>query len=206
MGSWKDISAAVSGRTSVNLEHNKRLEESLAGGIVHGQAVEPVCSMRFGRNSMKHCGCEIIAAYNIMLLTGRYMPLCEVISEFEMNRLSYLFFTTFFGSDPKKLRRFFDAHGVEYDFFKDVQQFIEKAKNGGYAIVSFWVNSISEHRFNRIGSGLHTVACSIDAQTGETAVFNRYNGDSEPRIYQSIDELLYDRKYIAGYYFAKQEL
>jgi hypothetical protein len=85
--------------------------------------------------------------------------------------------------------------------FKDVQQFIEKAKNGGYAIVSFWVNSFSEHRFNRIGSGLHTVACSIDAKTGQTTVYNRYNGDTRARVYRDMRELIDDRRFIAGYLF-----
>ena len=71
-GRWKIYSENTSSLTAKNFEHNKKLCKRLGSGLLHGQEHEPVCSMRYGKYDMHHCGCEIIAVYNVMQLL--HMP------------------------------------------------------------------------------------------------------------------------------------
>ena len=102
---WKDLYNTSKKSVSANNLHNQSV-------LVNGQNTEPVRLMRYGRNFMNRCGCEIIAVYNIMQLLSKPVHLPDVISEFELNRMSALFFSTCFGSSPKKIGRYFDAHKI----------------------------------------------------------------------------------------------
>ena len=197
---WKTDFKSEKSRTARNLAHNEELCKSLIQGLFSGQGNEPVSKMLFGKNPLSHCGCEAIAVYNIMQLLGLEQPLYRVITEFELNGLSMLFFSTFFGASPKKLGRYFTAHGVDFTYIKKREEFIKTAQNRPFGIAAFWVNTYSKHRFNRFGSGMHTVAFT-KAEDGTISVFNRYNGDTQPRIYKNLEELLDDRKFISGYVF-----
>ncbi len=200
-GRWKIYSENTSSLTAKNFEHNKKLCKRLGSGLLHGQEHEPVCSMRYGKYDMHHCGCEIIAVYNVMQLLHMPQDLAQLICEFEVNKLAFLFDSALFGSDPKKLRRFFDAHGVGYEYYTDRQHFYDNASRSSFGIVGFWINTYSKHPLNKFSSGLHTVAYTIDKQSGEVSVYNRYNGDTRARVYRDMRELIDDRRFIAGYLF-----
>ncbi|WP_028505395.1 hypothetical protein [Ruminococcus sp. FC2018] len=203
-GKWKQFCSTSRKSVSANHAYNRSLFEGISSSLINGQNTEPVRTMRYGRNCMHHCGCEIIAVYNIMQLLEMPQPLPDVISEFELNHLSLLFFSTFFGSSPGKIRRYFDAHKIEYSYLKTKDEFIKQASSSHIGIVSFWVNTYSKHRFNRFGSGLHAVAFQSD-DTGKLTVYNRYNDDTAPREYDSMDDLLQDRRFISGYLFKNPE-
>lgn len=200
-GKWKVFSGEDSPRTAVNFKHNQKLCKKLGNDFLQGQANEPLCKLRYGKYNMRHCGCEVIAVYNAMKMLHMPQDLAQLICEFEMNKLTLLFRSALFGSNPKKLRRFFDAHGVMYEYYTDKQHFCDNASRSGCGIVGFWVNTYSKHPINRFSSGLHTVAYSLDRKSGEVLVYNRYGGDAKPRSYKDVRELTDDRRFIAGYLF-----
>ena len=201
---WKDLYNTSKKSVSANNLHNHSVLEGTNTALVNGQNTEPVRLMRYGRNLMNHCGCEIIAVYNIMQLLSKPVPLPDIISEFELNRMSVLFFSTFCGSSPKKIGRYFDAHKIAYKYCKHKDDFIRRSDSSELGIVSFWVNTYSKHRFNRFGSGLHTVAFKKD-KSAKLTVYNRYNDDTAPREYDNVACLLQDRRFIAGYLFEYPE-
>lgn len=198
---WKSDISAASLRTNQNYEHNKDDSQKLHNCILNGQGTEPICHLRYGKHELHHCGCEIVAVYNVMKMLHMPQDLAQMICEFEMNKFTLLFSSAVFGSSPKKLRRYFDAHGVGYEYYTDRQHFYDNASRSAYGIVSFWINTYSKHPINRFTSGLHTVAYTLDKQSGSISVYNRYNGDTEPRSYKDVSELLSDRRFIAGYLF-----
>ena len=89
---WKDLYNTSKKSVSANNLHNHSVLEGTNTALVNGQNTEPVRLMRYGRNLMNRCGCEIIAVYNIMQLLSKPVPLPDIISEFELNRMSFLFF------------------------------------------------------------------------------------------------------------------
>ena len=200
-GKWEVFSAGSGSRSTANFEHNCAVCRKLDGGFLNGQGTEPVCSARYGKYDMAHCGCEIIAVYNVMKLLHMPQDLAQLICEFEENRLMYFLNSAVFGSDPKKLRKFFDAHGAGYEYYTDRQHFFDNASRSPFGIVGFWVNTYSKHPINKFSSGLHTVAYTLDRKSGEVSVFNRYSGDTKPRTYKDMREFLDDRRFICGYLF-----
>ena len=200
-GKWKVFSAGSGSRSTENFEYNTRLCAKLGSGLLNGQGCEPLCAVRYGKYDMKHCGCEIIAVYNAMKLLHMPQELAQLICEFEENRLTLFLRSALFGSDPKKLRRFFDAHGAGYEYYTDRQHFCDNASRSPFGIVGFWVNTYSKHPFNRFSSGLHTVAYTLDKNSGKVSVYNRYGGDTQPRVYKDMQDFIDDRRFICGYLF-----
>jgi hypothetical protein len=198
---WKYYPQEAGSLCARNSELNCKLAQGLGGGLLNGQKLRPLCRFRYGKYPMSHCGCEIIAVYNVMQLLHMPQDLAQLICEFEVNKLAFLFDSALFGSDPKKLRRFFDAHGVGYEYYTDRQHFYDNASRSAFGIVGFWINTYSKHPLNKFSSGLHTVAYTIDKQSGEVSVYNRYNGDTRARVYRDMRELIDDRRFIAGYLF-----
>ena len=201
LGRWKVSCENASSRAAKNFEYNKKLCKKLGNDLLGGQEHEPVRSMRYGKYDMHHCGCEIIAVYNVMKLLHMPQDLAQLICEFEVNKLAFLLDSAVFGSDPKKLRRFFDAHGVGYEYYTDRDHFYDNATRSPFGIVGFWINTCSKHPLNYFSSGLHTVAYTIDQKSGEVSVYNRYNGDTKPRTYRDMRELIDDRRFICAYLF-----
>ncbi len=198
---WKYYPQEAGSLCARNFELNCKLAQGLGGGLLNGQKLRPLCRFRYGKYPMSHCGCEIIAVYNVMQLLHMPQALAQQICEFELNRLTLLLRSGFFGSSPKKLRRYFDAHGVGYEYYTDKQHFYDNASRSCVGIVSFWVNTCSQHPFNRFSSGLHTVAYTLGGKAGEISVYNRYGDDTDPRKYKDIRELIEDRRFICGYLF-----
>lgn len=203
-GKWKVLSEDIDGLTAQNFAHNRKYSSSVGNGLLQGQKCEPVCAMRYGKYEMHHCGCEIIAVYNVMKLLHMPQDLAQLICEFEINKMAFLLSSAVFGSDPKKIRRFFDAHGVGYEYYTDRQHFYDNAARCAFGIVGFWINTYSKHPFNKFSSGLHTVMYTLNKQNGEILVYNRYSSDERPRKYRDLREMIDDRRFICGYLFPNQ--
>lgn len=198
---WRTFCDDPSSCTAKNFAHNKKLCDKLDGGFLHGQKLGVVRKMRYGKHDISYCGCEIIAVYNAMKMLGMPQELNRLICEFELNGLTLIFPSAVFGSSPGKLRRYFDAHCVGYEYYTVKRHFIDNASRSQVGIISFWVNSYSQHPINRFSSGLHTVTYSLDRQSGNVSVYNRYGNDTKPRDYKDIQELINDHRFIAGYIF-----
>ena len=57
---------------SRNLKYNEEIP--LPAGLIHGQSLGAVSGMKFGLSTVSYSGCEVIAVYNALLLSGRHLP------------------------------------------------------------------------------------------------------------------------------------
>lgn len=206
------ISVADS-RTRPQLGNRKRIRQAMENHcwnqsrcsnmgtcLLNGQGTEPLCQMRYGRIPLRQNGCELIAVCNVMLLCGRPQSLPDLIYAFECNRMHYLFPSGIWGTNPVRLKRYFDAQGVQYQYSRKEPVFLANAsmETVSCGIVSFWNHRRSVHPYNWFGGGLHTVA--FCRKKGAYWVYNRYSEDIAPRRYTALSALLEDRRFIVGYW------
>ena len=60
----------------LNYRHNRLYEKALPPGLLGGQGTGALKRYRYGLFSFGWCGCEIIAAYNLLQLYGAPQKLC----------------------------------------------------------------------------------------------------------------------------------
>lgn len=170
--------------------------------MLHGQGGELLKKLTYGKHSLSWCGCELIAVENTLLLTGHDIPLPDVICEFEMNRMQLLLSSGYFGTAPKKIKRFYDNYNIGYKTFADISQ-LEAALAGRdrvCGILSFWNKERKGKgpgRFLFFTKGLHTVA--FVQKHGKVYVYNRYNSAEAATQYNSVTDVVGTRRLITSY-------
>lgn len=189
-------------RAQANFEHNKAAFSGLEGKMLHGQGTDTLKKLTYGTHSLEWCGCELIAVANTLRLTGREMLLPEVIYEFELNRMQFIFPSGYFGTAPRKIRRFYDHHLIPYHSFDNAALLEEylKDKEKVCGILSFWNRERAGSRFflfKFFTKGLHTVA--FEKKYGRIYVYNRSNSVTAARQYSSVSEVFADRRFITAY-------
>lgn len=189
-------------RAVKNYEHNKAAFAGLEGQKLQGQGTDILKNLIYGTHSFEWCGCELIAAANCLYLTGHKMMLPELTYEFELNRMQFIFPSGYFGTAPRKIKRFFDHHGIPYHNFNNAALLEEylKDKDKVCGILSFWNRERHTCKFFPLQfftGGLHTVA--FEKKYGKIYVYNRSNKERSARRYDSISEVFADRRFITGY-------
>lgn len=191
-------------RTCDNLTHNTEVFASCKNKLLNGQRTEPVCNMRYGTYPMSHNGCEIIACYNAAAMLGREVAFPQAVFEFELNNMHFLFPNGYWGTAPKKLWYFFDAHDMPYTSFRNGEQFASaaKTKRPSCGIISFWNNKRSTAKLwglDFFSGGLHTVAYRYKG--GRFYVYNLFGKDSGARAMGDIADAYREKRFIIGYIF-----
>ena len=191
------------GRTAENLRHNTQTFGACKG-LVNGQRTKPLCDMRYGTYPLSWNGCELIACYNAALMLGRDITFPQVIFEFELNKMHYLFPNGYWGTAPKKLWYFFKKHDMPYNSYRDGAEFAKHARTAkaSCGIISFWNNKRSTaklHGHDFFSGGLHTV--SYRWRAGRFYVYNLYGGDSGARVLADIAQAYSEKRFIIGYIF-----
>ena len=81
---------------------------------IYGQANYPVSNMKYGKSESRisNVGCELVAIYNALKKMKKFMNFSQIILEAEMNDL--VWYRGKFGTHPRKIGRFFDAHKIIY--------------------------------------------------------------------------------------------
>ena len=182
------------GYTRLKLRHDRNKRMSLnVKDYVNGQALE-TAEMRLGGSRTADVGCECIAVYNAMHRIGRHTTLCDVISEMEMNHMTWFGLGGCLGIDPRKLYKYFDAHEVKYKTYTDMSVLEEKAKNRT-CIVGFRTEG---SRFR-----VHTVM--LYRLNGAWIVYNRYNDSQKPMTYPSLSDVIGKGKFMVGYVVYKKQ-
>ena len=123
------------------------------------------------------CGCEIIAVYNFLQMYGKPRPLCEIARE--IYRYGHLLLG-FFGTNVYVLTFFFRRHGIATQNTRSKKDFLLRAKDGKFGIISFWTGKV-------LRSSIHTVAYRIEPD-GSVTVFNRYNKKDYDHHYADLEE------------------
>lgn len=90
-GSITRSSFGRSRQTMENLRHNTAVFGEAGQELLHGQRTEPLCDMRYGTYPLSWNGCELIACYNAAFMLGLDISFPQVVFEFELNRMHYLF-------------------------------------------------------------------------------------------------------------------
>ena len=201
------IASAVHGRdhqTMLNMEHNSKLFSGQINGLLNGQRTEPLCNMRYGTYPLSWNGCELIACYNCAKMLGKEVTFPQVVFEFELNKMHYLFQNGYWGTAPKKLWYFFKKHDMAYRSCRNGEEFAKMAKTAcaSCGIISFWNNKRSTaklHGLDFFSGGLHTVAYRWRA--GRFYLYNLYGNDTAPRTMADIAEAYSEKRFIIGYIF-----
>ena len=172
--------------------------------LLHGQGNEPMLSMKYGRYSMKWNGCEIIACANVLTFLGRGELLPQIVREFMLNGMTFLFPSGYWGTAPKQLWRFFESRGIAYRSCRRTDELEREAAQAECGIVSFWNNRLSTARLRGLdffSGGLHTVAFRRTVRGYE--VYDLHTYDTSPRRFSTLSEIYEDKRFIIGYLFYK---
>ncbi|MBR1864811.1 MAG: hypothetical protein IJ806_12080 [Ruminococcus sp.] len=193
-------------RTLSNYKKNKEVFGNTPTGLLHGQKTKPMCDMVYGTYPLSWNGCELIAVYNVCVMLKKPVPLPQVIFEFELNKMHYLFPSGYWGTGPKVLYKFLDSHGLKYRTFRNKEQFRQAASVSSCGIVSFWNNEKSKAKFfglDFFSGGLHTVAYLRGKDCYH--VYDLYSRDTAARTFRDISEIYKEKRFIIGYTFDSQE-
>ena len=170
--------------------------------LLHGQGTEPMASMKYGTYSMKWNGCEIIACANVMTFLGRGEFLPQIVREFMLNGMQFVFPSGYWGTAPRELGRYFGSRGVRYRRYSRTDEIERDAVSAECGIVSFWNNKLSSARLRGVdffSGGLHTVAFRRTVRGYE--VYNLHTYDTAPRRFEKLAEVYDDKRFIVGYLF-----
>lgn len=170
----------------LNYKDNKPID--LGEGYLNGQGSGSLSVCRYGLFPMSYNGCEIIAVYNLRLMLGQRVPLCNIAKEI------YPYGSILcglFGTHPYALNRYFKENDLPVHMIKDYYYFKKVFATKKFGILSFWNG-------NTVFKGLHTVA--VENTPGGLKVYNRSNKKVDPVIYDNIDDYMDFGRFIRGYY------
>lgn len=185
---WNSIRSRIGNR---NYENNSRLDQP--NGFVFGQAI--LNQFRFGLTTMNKVGCGIVAAYNMLRLTGQPTAMSELILEFETNLTETIPFG-FFGINPFSMKKFFTAHNISYCILSGDN--IEKCREeGGVYIFAFWIDAKNPFK------GAHYVTAHF--RNGKFEVYNLYNNSTGIRERVTVSEIIGDGRLIRGFLITSNE-
>lgn len=171
----------------INYKHNKSI--ALPDGTINGQGMGEISKLYYGIMPMSWNGCEIIAVYNLLLISGHdIIPMADIAKEiYPYGSICW----GFFGSDPNRLIKFFRSHDITVHHTRDFSAFKSIFKGQRYGIVAFWNG-------RRMASSLHTVC--IENRDGKIIVYNRSNRRTQPVPYDTLDEFCDRAHFIVGYF------
>ena len=167
--------------------YKKNIRINPGEGLLNGQGVGKLATVRYGFFPMSYNGCEIIAVYNLRMLLGIPAPLAEIAKEIYPYGNS---FSGLFGTWPSALRRYFRENSISVNEITDYDSFKQEFEKSNYAVISFW-------NAHHIFKGLHTVA--IENVKEGVRVYNRSNKTDAPVIYTKLDDYMDKGRFIRGY-------
>lgn len=181
-------------------------EEAPYHEVVNGQGREPYASLDIGSSTVAESGCAAVAVHNALVLLG--IPS-------DLRRWTHFFASTKplrrLGVMPWEIDSALDSVGVCYESSWD-SSIVEKCKNGGVAIVTYWnktvTASVSPTPFSSpvsgsipwVFGGAHTIA--ITYHDNCYWVYNAWNTVTDVKPYNSINYCTKGGAFIYGYYIA----
>ena len=165
---YVQVTESVEQKTAdANLTYNRNLEKKNKGvgnGIYVTKQEQTSIdnrnagNYRFGLTSFANVGCEVAAAYNLLIAVGKSERLSTTIYAFEKLAIEFSFALGNFGSNPLEIYRFLIIKGLKYDKYTNFDKFDQNLafKRVGYSIMSRWNNPVS--------TGLHTFFVKKDRQ------------------------------------------
>lgn len=216
---WKtaDEIFSVSGKIKSNFDNNckvglgdKNYEIYLQKRFVVFQRGGNFDKLFFSRVKMSGVCCEVIAAYNVFVMSGVDIDFFKLTAEFEYNAIlmpPVIRFITkrgTWGSDPYIVRHCFERYGISFecfDVFKDkdaVSGFKKAITSARCAFVSYtWKWDRVSIKGRKIGpgiiKGIHSFMI-VSEKDGSIRAFNRYSNHKSSVRYNSFEEILDDEE------------
>ena len=144
-----------------NFRHNEQIP--LPAGLINGQSLGAVSGMKYGFSTVSYSGCECIAVYNALVLSGRPQPFPVIARYMERFRVMGGFWGANFLSLGHCLRHF----GLRARRVRRRSRLTEALGCGKVCLAVYWTGK-------RFCSPVHTV-CVRRAPTGDVMVCNMYN-------------------------------
>ena len=169
--------------------NNERNIRALTVNDQHDGASTGVSSLRLGKTVMKDSGCEVIAAYNALLLAGKQVSVAGAAKRFEENGCLMRFPLVRYGKlgvNPYDIGQILGSYGVNYSTAT-----LEQMCEPGIYILSYWNDA-------RLLSGIHTVA--VHTRNGMCYMYNyTMKGNSGFGVFPSAFVKTFRDGYITGY-------
>lgn len=149
--SKKDFSSNNALNTKGFKAHRQVIKQ--ASGFIEDQNC--YTDMRYGKHTIRFCGCEIIATYNALFSIHGTNPIsfADMISEYEKDGMVL---SGTFGTSPKAIRSFLNRHGYQTSFTTKLSEFDHLAKVSDSMILTIYNDR------HDIMKAVHTVNVSKD--------------------------------------------
>ena len=147
MKAWKNNISQISGKKLKERDSYNRGRFTGLTGYIFRQDDERIKDLKYGRFfKVGENGCGVVAAYNVMTELGRPVDFCDVLLEFELNKLGRV--SGLLGTSPRRLPNYFKAHGVECEVIKDFEEYKRRANEFKISIIFIREKkSLVEHYF-----------------------------------------------------------
>lgn len=164
-------------------------ENRRPNGVLIFQSGGAFLKLRFRRVKMCNVCCEIMAAYNAMLLAGINVDFLKLAAEFERGGAIPAIPPGMFGNSPLSIGRCFAAYGVRFEKYTRLAEFEDALKPGSAAVLSY--------KFGGLDPRIH--AFSMQKTADGIIAYNRFSNDREPRHYSSVAEAIAGKVFLVGY-------
>ena len=179
-----------------NLELERRIDKILdSNGHINGQGRYPVGMMKFGHVSAGFASCELIAVYNVLKDAGIFKPFSEII--YDAERLGFLFAGGYFGTKITKIGKLLELYGIKSRYIK-LKDFYSLEKQQNSSSGDTFIAVIRTNKKLPVAP-LHTFEMTY-SEDGRWTVYNRFNGDNHPSIYENLDDILNNGPKKGAYY------
>lgn len=157
----------------------------LSDGLINGQSLGAVSGMKFGLGSIGHCGCEVIAIYNALLLSGKPQPFQKIAKYMER----YSMMLGLWGTDPYALGHCLRHFGLKPRRLRSHESVRRVLESGKRCIYVYWTK-------RRMMSAIHTVC--MEMKGGQLYVYNAYNNLGRPVVTKP-DAYFHGRRLLTAY-------
>ncbi|MCQ2525535.1 MAG: hypothetical protein MJ130_02095 [Lachnospiraceae bacterium] len=159
--SRKDFSKNYEYNRNGFAQHKSDIKQKL--GFIEDQNC--YTDMKYGKHSIRFCGCEIIATYNALYSIHGYNPIAftDMIREYESDGMVL---SGSFGTSPKAIRYFLERHGYRTEFTTKLSKFDEVASRSDSLILTIYNDG------SNIMKAVHTV--NVSKANGKYIAHNVY--------------------------------
>ncbi len=148
-------------------KQNQKMKIPLPLELINGQSMGAVSGMKFGLGTIRNCGCEVIAVYNALLLSGVPHPFEEVAKY--MVRFSML--GGLWGTFPYALGHCLRHFGLENKKLRTRESVKRELAAGNRVVYTYWNG-------RRFLSSIHTVC--VEQRGEKLYVCNEYSNVTHP--------------------------
>lgn len=143
-----------------NYRYNQTIP--LPAGLINGQSLGAVSGMKFGLAAVRLSGCEIIAVYNALMLSGKPQPFREIACYMERYRV----LAGFWGTNIFALGRCTGKFGVQAERVRQRSALEYALTEGKICLFVYWTGK-------RLLSSIHTVC--MQAKGDQLWIYNASN-------------------------------